>query len=625
MGVEDNYYQIPGLTATSTFYEWVTKENTDIIPKLNKVTIYGASAGDGNIGITIGSTGNSYDAGDLIVSLNPTISGITISGDLRVSGSLFHGGNSADNPFVSTITRIMTGTGVTASDIFTVGDVVRGVSVGFPNERGGITFAIADKEENSKTTLGVVKETAVTYVDVVTEGFINGLSGLTQGGLFYVSATGPGTFVTNKTTTVGQVVQPLIVGMGISSGIVLNQLGTVVADVGITGPAGATAQPTDPIFVSRNQMINGNYDVWQRGTVFAGVTGTNRYLADRWVHFTDPLSISSGGAPRYSASQFIFDAGQQDVAGDPVYYLGVTFEHGGSGTTGFHSSGDSGVSGYFMGIENRLENPERFLGETIRIDGYIKGSTGCTLDFYLRRSHDGTTYDIEEVGSSHLITSAWQAFGSDHIVGALGKTASLNATEGYVAIGVKITALPTGNSIDLANFRVFSAQGATLVGTPFREKTDPEEERLKCSRFYQRTYALDESDGDVTTFTFFEPNFSPIRLNVSPTPGITSGIATQSENYYRFPVEMIKAPKTLVFYSPQSGVSGDAYNRTARLDMRLSSGTQGFMGQQRVHIAGAPTISTTLKAKGVIFNILSGAVVLDEIYINYVADSDFSL
>ena len=147
MGVEDNYYQIPGLTATSTFYEWVTKENTDIIPKLNKVTIYGASAGDGNIGITIGSTGNSYDAGDLIVSLNPTISGITISGDLRVSGSLFHGGNSADNPFVSTISRVMAGTSG-ATQHFEVGNVVRGVSVGFPNALSGLTWAIASNEEN---------------------------------------------------------------------------------------------------------------------------------------------------------------------------------------------------------------------------------------------------------------------------------------------------------------------------------------------------------------------------------------------------------------------------------------------------------------------------------------------
>ena len=623
MGVEDNYYQIPGLTATSTFYEWVTKENTDIIPKLNRVTIYGASAGDGNIGITIGSTGNSYDAGDLIVSLNPTISGITISGDLRVNGNLFHGGNSADNPFVSTISRVMAGTSG-ATQHFEVGNVVRGVSVGFPNSLSGLTWALANNEENSKTTLGMVKEVGVNYIDVVTEGFISGLSGLTNGSLYYVSATGPGTFVSNKTETVGQVVKPIIVGMGVSSGIILNQLGTVVADVGITGPAGATAQPTDPIFVSKNQMINGNYDVWQRGTVFAGKTGTNRYLADRWAHFTDALTISSGGAPRYTASRFTFASGQVDVAGDPAYYLGVTFEHGGSGTTGFHSTGDPGISGYFMGIENRLENPEKFLGETIRVDGYMKSSTGCTLSFYLRRSHDGTTYDTEEFGA-HALSSSWQSFGSDHIVAALGKTASLNQTEGYVAVGVKITELPTGDSVDMANFRVFSAQGATLVGTPFREKTDPEEERLKCSRFYQRTYGLDENDGDITTFTYFEPNFSPIKLTVSPTPGSTGGQATASENYYEFPVEMIKTPKTLVFYSPHTGVSGDGYNRTAKLDMRLSSGTQGFLGQQRVHIAGQATLLTTLKSKGVIFNINSGAVVLDNIYINYVADADFSI
>jgi hypothetical protein len=81
----------------------------------------------------------------------------------------------------------------------------------------------------------------------------------------------------------------------------------------------------------------------------------------------------------------------------------------------------------------------------------------------------------------------------------------------------------------------------------------------------------------------------------------------------------------LVFYSPHTGVSGDGYNRTAKLDMRLSSGTQGFLGQQRVHIAGQATLLTTLKSKGVIFNINSGAVVLDDIYINYVADADFSI
>jgi len=622
MGVEDNYYQIPGLTASSTFYEWVSKENTDIIPKLNSVTMYGASAGDGNIGIIIGSTGNSYDAGDLIVSLNPTISGITISGDLRVSGNLFHAGNSADNPFVSTISRVMAGTSG-ATQHFAVGDVVRGVSVGFPNSLSGLTWAIADTEENSKTTLGLIKEVGVNYIDVVTEGYISGLSGLTNGSLYYVSATGPGTFVSNKTVTVGQVVKPIIVGMDTTSAIIVNQLGTVVSDVGITGPAGATAQPTDPVFVSKNQIINGNYDVWQRGTAFAGVTGTNRYLADRWAHFTDAATIAAGGAPRYTVSRFNFDAGQTEVAGDPVYYLGLTFEHGGSGTTGFHSGGDPGISGYFMGIENRLENPDRFLGETLRVDGYIKSSTGCTLSFYLKRSHDGTTYDIEEFGT-HALSSSWQSFGSDHVVAALGKTASLDSTEGYVAVGVKLTNLPTGDGINMANFRVFSAQGATLVGTPFREKTDPEEERLKCSRFYQRTYGLDETDGSLTTYSYFIPSFNPLRFSVSPTPGLSGGHA--SEYYHQFPVPMRKEPASVAIYSPTSGVANEAYNRTAKLDMRLTSGSYGFMNQIRIHTAGTPTIVISLlKPEGIIFNINSGAVVLDDIFVNYVADSDFTI
>ena len=624
MGVEDNYYQISGLTATSTFYEWVSKENTDIIPKLNSVTIYGASAGDGNIGITIGSTGNSYDAGDLVVSLNPTISGITVSGDLVVSGSLFYAGTSADNPYVSNVSRIMSGTSG-ATQGFAVGNVVRGVSVGFPNSLSGLTFALADTEENSKTTLGIIKAVGVNYVDVVSDGYITALSGLTQGTIYYLSATGPGTFVSTKPTTVGEVVKPLIVGMDTTEAIVLNQLGTVIDDIGITGPAGATAEPTDPIFVSKNQMINGNFDVWQRGSVFGNITSSNRYFADRWSHWTDAATIAGGGAPSYSVIRRIFDDGQVDVAGDPVYFTGITFSHGGSGTTGFHSGGDLGISGYFMGIENRLENPELFLGEMIHVDGYMKGSVGCTLDFYLRRSHDGITYDIEELGSSHAISTSWQSFASNYTVGALGRTASLNPTDGYVAIGVKITALPTGDSLDLSNFRVFSVQGSTLIGTPFREKTDSEEERLKCSRFYQRTYALDDSDGDITTFTYFEPNFSPMSFSVSPTPGITAGQATLSEHYHHFPVPMIKAPNTVVFYSPHTGTSSDGYNRTAKLDMRLSSGTQGFMGQTRIHTAGSSTLLTTVKDKGIIFNVMSGAVVLDDIYVNYVADADFGL
>ena len=78
MGVEDNYYQISDLDSNTTFYDWVDKENTEIIEKLNLMSIYGVSAGNG-IDVVIGTTGNSFDAGDAIISLSETIPGVTVS------------------------------------------------------------------------------------------------------------------------------------------------------------------------------------------------------------------------------------------------------------------------------------------------------------------------------------------------------------------------------------------------------------------------------------------------------------------------------------------------------------------------------------------------------------------
>ena len=622
MGVEDNFYQISGLTATTTFYEWVNVENTDIITKLNLMSIYGASAGDGNIGVIVGTTGNSYDVGDVVVSLSETITGITVDGDLVITGSLFHGGNSADNPFVSSITRIVSGlTGATSN--FSIGDVVRGVTVGFVGATAGITFAKSDNEEHSETTIGVIKTIGTNYIDIVTSGYVSGLSGTTSGTLYYLDSVTAGSFNSSKPTAVGEVVKPIIVGLGVSAGIVINQLGVLNLDAGVTGSTGATGDVTDPIFVSDNQLINGNFDIWQRGLALGGSTG-NAYHADRWSFWTNWPSGDPGNAMTTS-SRFGHIVGQIDVPGDPPYVLGLTFTHGASGTTGFHSGGDSGASAYFMGIENRLENPERFLNEVVHVDGYIKGSTGATLDFYLRRSHDGTTYDIEEFNHSLVVGTSWSEIVKNHTVASLGKTASINSTNGYVAIGIKLNNLPTGERIDLSNMRVFSAQGGTLIGSPFREKTDSEEERLKCSRFYQKTYALDKFAGYTTLLTYFQPDYTAHRFSVSPTPGITSGTASMSENYHNFPVEMRAIP-TVSFYSPHTGVLDDGYNRTAKLDCRLTSGTVGYNTAYRVHHTGTPTLRVgQIKEDGVIFEVLSGAVVLDDIYLHYIADADFDL
>ena len=92
--------------------------------------------------------------------------------------------------------------------------------------------------------------------------------------------------------------------------------------------------------------------------------------------------------------------------------------------------------------------------------------------------------------------------------------------------------------------------------------------------------------------------------------------------YYNFPVEMRKAPNVSL-YSPNSGVASDGFCRLAGLDMRLTSGTIGPNDVTRVSEVNQPTIqSGNTLSNGIRFEIVSGAVVDDQVSVHYVADAD---
>lgn len=82
MGVENNTYQIPNLVLGDTFYEWMNVTNSSIISKLNNMSTYSVTGGDG-------ISANVNTSGLVEIEIASTITkGITFSGNVIFDGTV---------------------------------------------------------------------------------------------------------------------------------------------------------------------------------------------------------------------------------------------------------------------------------------------------------------------------------------------------------------------------------------------------------------------------------------------------------------------------------------------------------------------------------------------------------
>jgi hypothetical protein len=340
-----------------------------------------------------------------------------------------------------------------------------------------------------------------------------------------------------------------------------------------------------------NILINGNFDVWQRGIGVGkhGATGTTHF-ADRWMRM-DGVSGGGGTAGTYSITRNVFSANQTDVSNEPTYY--VTLQNN------VHPQG--GITGDYVYIENRVEDVRTLRGENATMSFWAKcGVAGATMDLVINQ-YDGTDTYTSHPASVQLGT-LWSKYEVAFLVPNITTTPS---GKDYVGFGFSTARLNT--TLDLAKVKL--ERGLIATTNP---KSSINDELKLCSRFYQRSYGVDQGTRTETMLDPQTPDINVIDFHITPS----------KDHYHKFPVVMRGAP-TVTLYSPKSGMTGDALNRTSGRDLRKSSGTKGYGGEARVASAGATTITSEYRTKdGIYLFVPAGTVMHDNVSVHYVADAD---
>lgn len=240
----------------------------------------------------------------------------------------------------------------------------------------------------------------------------------------------------------------------------------------------------------RNLVINGGFDIWQRGTSFSNPASGTGFTADRFF----PVYDGSGATRTISQGQFDpYLSGASITASPP------------SGTTPTYflrwNQSVAGSNSNYNILYNRIEDVRLIAGQTVTLSFYAKASSALTMP----------TIDIEQVfgtggsPSSNVyttvtnnisVTTSWQRFYYTFVVpSAAGKVIGTNVNSSYTTIRLF---LPVNTTF---TFDIWGLQlEKNTQPTPFEQRPIGIE-LMFCQRYYQKSYAQNTTPGSVASGT----------------------------------------------------------------------------------------------------------------------------
>lgn len=335
----------------------------------------------------------------------------------------------------------------------------------------------------------------------------------------------------------------------------------LTAGEGITlTDAGAGSTVTvDGVVTSKNHLINGNMDVWQRGTSFTAATSPanndDTYLVDRWILLSDGNDIVDVS----QETSIIPDGSKYSLKFD-VQTINKKF-----GIVQILESFDSRVlAGQSVSLSFQARTTSGQL-ENLRAGVISWSSTAdsITSDVVSVWNTEGsnptlaTNWTFENTPSNLALTNSFQTFSIDNISVDTASTTN---------VGVFIWLDDTDGAV---NDVLYITQVKLEIGekSTYYNQEQIIDQISRCQRYYYKTYNLETDPGTVT-------NVGEFRIQANGTGGEQGGHTV-------YPTTM-RATPTVTFYSPNSGTSGKRYNYTGTADENqtgyVTSGERGGSG-----------------------------------------------
>lgn len=272
---------------------------------------------------------------------------------------------------------------------------------------------------------------------------------------------------------------------------------------GTTGITLAGQFDSASTFGFKNRIINGNFDIWQRGTTNT-LTTSGYTVADRWQYLTDG-TLSTGTV----FTQQTFTIGQTAVPNNPRYFLQIAY------------TSVNTPSNY---IRQRIENVATLSGQTATFSFWAKVSSGTLSisaqfqqEFGSGGSPSGGIYGIGS--TSFTATTTWQQFTFTTTIPSIsGKTVGTNNDS---ALNAAIVFPASGTAtVQIAQVQVEQGSIATSFDVRFLGT-----ELALCQRYYFKN--IPGVAGSTVATGAFNGTTNLVATPIFPVPMRTAPTMTQ--------------------------------------------------------------------------------------------------